>query len=184
MRWLPILGSGLLLSGCATSALWEEGRFARFHEPTPPSNLQIAYAAPVQDFLIEYDEACDDDSPIRRRAYFLQRNAARLQARRRPRFTNPAKLTSLTPVPLFDSPETANLRARTQFHAVAFTNQTFTLYSHGMKLGTYELPVYADASGRTKQVLLTPVAVTADLTIIGGFLFLWAWSEGALYCIH
>ena len=32
----------------------------------------------------------------------------------------------------------------------------------------YELPVYRDASGRVKQVLLTPVAVTADATIVGG----------------
>ena len=70
-------------------------------------------------------------------------------------------------------------------YAVVGTNGTdFSLRSGEEIVGSYELPIYEDASGKTKQVLLTPVAVVADLTIIGGFLFLWAWSEGALNCIH
>ena len=35
-------------------------------------------------------------------------------------------------------------------------------------MGKYELPVYADASGRVKQVKLTPITVAAEMTIVGG----------------
>ena len=64
------------------------------------------------------------------------------------------------------------------FYAVASTNgQAFTLNSAGKELGAYELPVYRDASGRVKQVLLTPVTVAADLTIVGGILALAALPE-------
>jgi len=31
----------ILLSGCATSDLWEEGTFANYHEPASPPNLQL-----------------------------------------------------------------------------------------------------------------------------------------------
>jgi hypothetical protein len=39
--------------------------------------------------------------------------------------------------------------------------------------------VYADASGRAKQIALTPLAVVADLTILGGFVFIWYWAGRA-----
>lgn len=56
---------------------------------------------------------------------------------------------------------------------VAPNGQDFTLYSGARKMGDHELPVYRDASGRTQQVLLTPLAVAADLTIVGGVLAVW-----------
>jgi hypothetical protein len=42
------------------------------------------------------------------------------------------------------------------------------------------MPVYNDGWGRTDRIALTPVAVVADLTIVGGFLFLEFWSVGGL----
>jgi hypothetical protein len=51
-------------------------------------------------------------------------------------------------------------------------------------VATYDLPVYQDLSGRLKQVAITPIAVAADLTIVGGFLFVWVWSSGGLNSVH
>ena len=55
-------------------------------------------------------------------------------------------------------------------YAVISTNtQSFTIYSN--EQGTnHDLPVYNDGWGRTDRIALTPVAVVADLTIIGGYL--------------
>ena len=55
----------------------------------------------------------------------------------------------------------------------------FTLYDNGAKVWAYDLPGYHDRTGRAKQIALTPLTVVADLTIIGGFIFVYAWSQGA-----
>jgi hypothetical protein len=52
------------------------------------------------------------------------------------------------------------------------------LYSSGTPVGTFALPVYRDGMGQTERIALTPLAVTADLTIIGGAA---AVAVGALY---
>ena len=96
---------------------------------------------------------------------------------------NPAQ-PPLVPAGL-QSPELPPPVGSDNLYAVASTNgQSFTLYSSKEELGTYDLPVYRDASGRIKQVLLTPPAVLADLTMVGGCLFLAAWAAGGLGWIH
>ncbi|HXI71546.1 MAG TPA: hypothetical protein VNN22_14420 [Verrucomicrobiae bacterium] len=35
------------------------------------------------------------------------------------------------------------------------------------------MPTYNDGQGRVEKIALTPVAVTADLTIVGGILGCW-----------
>ena len=41
-----------------------------------------------------------------------------------------------------------------------------------------KLPVYGNASDKTKQALLTPLAMVADLTIIGGVIVVYCWPAG------
>jgi hypothetical protein len=67
-----------------------------------------------------------------------------------------------------------------QFCAVTETNGgSFEIFSGGRQMGSYQLPVYDDGWGRIEKIAWTPVAVTADLTIIGGFLgCLWIYSGG------
>jgi hypothetical protein len=175
----------LLPGGCATSALWDGDRFARFHEPATSPNLRLAYCVSAQDVLVQYDEACDEKTSSQRRAYFLYGNRQRIEARRKPRFVQPSKAVGLVPIRVLESPCADGAPAVANLHAVVSTNnQPFTLYTNEVSLGSFDLPVYADASGRTKQVLLTPITVTADLTIVGGYLFLLAWSTGQLYWVH
>jgi len=54
----------------------------------------------------------------------------------------------------------------------------FTVHSADANFGPYVLPVYRDSAGRVTQVLLTPLAIIADLTIVGGYVFLQAWASG------
>jgi hypothetical protein len=54
-------------------------------------------------------------------------------------------------------------------YAVLSTHKLwFTFYSSGTVVGSYALPVYRDGLGKMERIALTPLAATADLTMIGG----------------
>src|SRR5258706_13227987 len=80
----------LLLGGCATPALWEEGRFARNHEPADRPNLRLFKSNHSSDILVEYDETREGSESILRRAYWLEPNLEQLRNRPKPEFI-PAK---------------------------------------------------------------------------------------------
>ena len=183
--WLLALltAHAMLLGGCATSKVWEAGQFARFHEPAMPSNLLLFDSSQRGDILVEYDEWRDGDDKIRRRAYWLEQNTARLQAHRNPRFVRAPHDADLSPIPAVEAPPIGG-EISAGHHCAIISNQAFVLYSGENKIATYELPVYADASGLVKQVAITPIAVAADLTIVGGFLFVWVWSSGGFNSVH
>jgi hypothetical protein len=183
--WSLVLLSAqaMLVGGCATSKVWEEGQFARFHEPAIPSNVRLFDSSHRGDVLVEYDEWRDGDEKIRRRAYWLEQNTAPLQAGRKPRFVSAQHDADLLPIPAIEGPPIGG-DASSGHHYAIISNQAFALYSGENKIGAYELPVYVDASGRVKQVAITPLAVAADLTIVGGFLFVWVWSSGGFNSVH
>ncbi len=155
----------LLVSGCATSAVWQAGQFARYHDPASPPNLRISYSPAAKDYLVEYTEIRESDGATARRAYWLESDAGR----KKPHFVPGAKIHGLEPVLVFNSPPSNAFQPAESRYAVSSTNGLyFTLYQGGTKIGMYDLPDYADSSGRVKQVLLTPPAVLADVTIVGG----------------
>lgn len=54
-------------------------------------------------------------------------------------------------------------------YAVCDTNeQSFALFSGHHKIGSFNFPIYNDHWGNVEKVALTPVAVTADVTVAGG----------------
>lgn len=54
-------------------------------------------------------------------------------------------------------------------YAVCNTNeQSFILFSGHDKIGSFNFPVYNDRWGNVEKVALTPVTVTADVTVAGG----------------
>jgi hypothetical protein len=84
---------------------------------------------------------------------------------------------NLPSIPIFYStPEKTNQN----FYAVYETNsQSFALFSGGREVGSYDLPVYNDGRGRIEKIVLTPVAISVDITIIGGCVaILWAYALG------
>ena len=162
----------LWTSGCATSALWEEGRFARFHQPAKPSNLEL-FKGQQQKVLVVYDEENDETGKRIRRAYWAETNVLPPENPFRPKYVAPKRKARLAVIPIGAAP------GPNDYSAVA-TNETraFVLYRDGREVAVYDLPVYEDRSARTKQVALTPVAVVADLTIVGGILFFYWAAQG------
>lgn len=66
---------GLLLGGCATKALWEVDRFARYHEPTSPPQLELFQAGTGDRVLVRYDEVIEGEETAQPRAYWLEAKA-------------------------------------------------------------------------------------------------------------
>src|SRR5206468_5827092 len=90
----------ILLGGCATSKLWQEGRFDRYHEPANPPNVRLFHSSQNKDVLVQYDEVREDDAALSRRAYWLEQNINRLAAGRKPHFVSMANLQGLRPIPI------------------------------------------------------------------------------------
>jgi hypothetical protein len=171
-RWggfVLLAAQAWLLGGCATGAVWETGRFSRFHEPAVPSNLTLFHSSQAKDILVVYDECREGTDAVRRRAYWLEPSTRNLLEGRPPRFVSLDAAKGLPGVPVVQCLPASPLPSPQGLFAVASTNSPgFTLFCTDKTLTYHQLPVYADSSGKVKQVLLTPFAVVADLSIVGG----------------
>ena len=157
----------IFLSGC-TTALWEEDRFARFHQPANPTNLRLFHSSRNQNVLVEYEEIREGDNLTRRRAYWADLNVKRLEAGRKPRFVSIQDAPDLVSIPMVDAPGVGKALPTEGLCAILSTNgHSFTLYSKNKECFGQTLPTYYDGSlRRFKQVILTPFAVAMDVTII------------------
>jgi hypothetical protein len=176
-----LLGFGALLAlatGCVTSKVWEDNQFARFHEPAAQPNLALYYSSNRQDVLVCYSE-CRDDGKACQRAFWLELNDTHRNQQRKPRFVTMPAVTKLTPIPIYPSGATNAPLTPSDLglYAIAGANsRSFMIYdgprsatgTGGSKaLWEEDLPTWRDASGRIKQVALTPLAVVADVSIVG-----------------
>lgn len=169
-RVLLLLSSAALFcgGGCATTALWDK---ANYYEPASQPNLRLSVVPARRDVLVEYDEYSERTERVRRRAYFLDANTRRVSKQHKPKFVNPTRYRQLEPIPFEPFPGVSN-----QLYATVNRDE-FALHGKG-DVSSHFLPVYFDSVTRTKQVLLTPPAVIADVTLVSavvGF-FLWAQS--------
>lgn len=187
LQWARGAGFSLVvltLGGCATQSLWEQGRVTAFNEPAPEARLRLYQAPGKSDVLVVYEEFSERKAAVRTRAYFLQENASRVAHRQRPHFVGAEAARWLEPVQLQVATNKAPVLSGPELAALVNANgRNFTLWLNGEAVGEHELPVYDDGSGYVKRVLWTPATVVADATIVGGCLFLWAWSSGALNCL-
>lgn len=166
---LPLLL--VLAGGCATHALWQNERLEVFKEPADKPHLRLFESKPQTNLLVIYDEASDSNDSIRTRAYWLNENQTRLEQSLRPHFTRASARRNLPAVPVFYEPMAAGTNLPPGLCAVvAANNHSFTLYLAHHPIGTHLLPVYNNGQGLAAKIALTPVAVTADLTIVGGVL--------------
>jgi len=172
-RFLLLLLPLVLGGGCATKALWDNGNLEAVKEPADQPNLRLFDAKQRDDLLVIYDEYSERNDGIRTRAYWLNENQARVDLRRAPHFASTNLMRHLSPVPVFyAAPGETNWTFA--LYAVVETNrQSFTLYCNNGKISRHDLPTYNDGKGRVEKIALTPVAVTADITIIGGYLGVW-----------
>src|SRR5690242_4826864 len=89
----------LFCSGCATSALWEEGNLARFREPATPSKLELFDDAKEKKVLIVYEEGNDENNVVHLRAYWADPLASPPINSFRPKFVSPNKAKGLAQIP-------------------------------------------------------------------------------------
>jgi hypothetical protein len=173
VKLLPLLFL-IFGSGCATKALWNNGRMEAVKEPASYVNLRLFDAKRQNDLLVVYDEYSERSDKIRTRAYWLNENQARVNQRLAPNFVSPGLSRNFPSLPVFYEPVSSEANLTQTLYAIVATNQqSFALYSGNREIDSYDLPFYNDGKGRVEKIALTPIAVTADLTIVGGIIGYW-----------
>jgi hypothetical protein len=160
--------AGAMFCGCATNALWSDANLGTWHEPVTNSPVRMFHDGQSGELLVLYEEASSHHHQVRTRAYLLYKNEGRIERQAHPAFVKTDVARHLEPIPVFPNAAAA-AAPLTPIYAVLSTNQLcFTVYSSGASVGLYELPVYYDGFGKVERLALTPLAVTADLSIVGG----------------
>jgi hypothetical protein len=171
--WILLLLPPLLGGGCATDALWNKTQLDEWNEPADNANLCLFAASRNNDFIAVYDEYSERHDSIHRRSYLVNQNQKRVESGSKPHFVSARRACELPPVPIFQTPPEPGATIPPALYAVISTNkQSFAIYS-GKEKTNYSLAVYNDGRGQIYRIALTPVAVTADLAIVGGFLGCW-----------
>jgi hypothetical protein len=158
----------LLLSGCATSAVWSGADQSVSFAPAPNPDLALFDAPGRCDVLVQYNALKPRNQRIERHAYFLRPNRERIAAGKKPQFVSPKVATGLMPIPMFASPVGA--QDASVYGVAGDDGQQFTIYRGGTAPENCRLPVYADHSDLGMRVALTPFAVAADATVLGAWL--------------
>jgi hypothetical protein len=160
-----------LTGGCVTKALWDNDDLEAFKEPAGNLNLRLFVGKPQTNLLVVYQESSERNGSVRTRAYWLNENQNLLDQHHRPHFADAESRRNLPAVPVFYEPIPAGINLPPELCAVVASNRhSFTLYQDNRPIASHKLPVYNDGKGRLEKTALTPVAVTADLTIVGAFL--------------
>lgn len=178
LRLLPFMVPLLLSCGCMTKALWTNDNLEAWNEPAKDGSVRLFASGKRNDFLVVYDEYSERSGVTHTRAYWLDINEKRLEHHRTPRFVGTNAAIRLSAVPVLDEPPEGTSPPR--FYALLTADQqSFALYSGSAKTGFHDLPVYNDGRGKVAKVALTPLAVSADITIVGGVIGYWCLEAAA-----
>jgi hypothetical protein len=163
---VPSLALMILGGGC-TMALWQNDIIDPWNEPATQSHVHLFQSQPEGKILVVYNEHNGRNDAMRRRAYWLTESQDDPERHQAPHFVSTNSSAGLTAIPIFVAPP--DPLELPPLYAVAATNgQSFSLYSSQTKTRSYSLPSYDDRKGEVEKVLLTPITVAGDLTIIGG----------------
>ncbi len=172
---LPVLA--FLAGGCATYGLWHDECLEAVNAPANTTNLTFLHDPKRLDFLVVYDETCDRNDRVRPRAYWLKSyNDLPDVTHHRPHFAKYKAIPDLPRVPVLCGAPTQTNGYPAGYCVVMETNgASFKLFHDGRLVEAHELPIYIDGKGKAAKIALTPLAVTADITIFGGVCaYLWA----------
>jgi hypothetical protein len=170
VRFVPLVLPLMLGSGCVTKGLWANGNLEAWNQPADKTNLRLYEEPNRKDLLVVYDEYKERSGATHARAYWLNENEERLEQRRTPDFVSTNSALHLTAVPVFVTPPDATNRPAELYALFTTSEQSFTLYSGCREIRCYRLPQYNDGKGKVEKAVLTPLAITADLSIVGGIL--------------
>jgi hypothetical protein len=167
-----------LWSGC-TVALWDKSTLAHFYQPADPANLHLFYSNERRDLLVQYDESRERDKKTRRRCYWLDPNAAQINHGQKPQFIASAPPKGLIPVPQSEIRPDSPPPGLNGLYAVFPPHEAhFTLYSGTNQIDTYNLPAYSGDPQTATKVLLTPLAMAGDATLVGAVVgLIWVQSS-------
>jgi hypothetical protein len=155
-------------SGCMTSALWENDDMEAWKQPADKPNLRLFEGEAQTNLLVLYDEYSERKNNVHPRAYWLKENQTLVDQHVRPHFATVKSKDQVESVPVLYDPLPDGTKLPEGLCAVVATNnQSFTLYRDNQIIGSRSLPIYNDGKGRTEKIALTPLAVTADATIVG-----------------
>jgi hypothetical protein len=144
------------------------------NRPAGHANLRLFQSAPQTNLLVVYEEFSERNESVRTRAYWLNENQALLDQGLPPNFVSPDSMRGRTAIPVYYEPLPAGAVLPSALCAVVATNkQSFTMYLQNRAVAQRGLPVYNDGKAKIERAAMTPVAVAADLTIVGGFLGCW-----------
>jgi hypothetical protein len=162
-----------LWTGC-TALLWNKSTIATYYHPTDPANLQLYYSDARKDLLVQYDESREREKKVQRRSYWLEPNLTLVNNAQKPQFVDAVSLNGLTPLPLTVTPPVSPPIGFKGLYVVCQTHDPrFTLFSGTNELHACTLPIYHADQQVALKVLLTPLALVADATLVGGFFGLW-----------
>jgi hypothetical protein len=175
LSFIPLLLSLPLLIGCQgpgqrgfTHQLWSERSFREFNAPASESNVQLFEHQHRSDVLVCYHEV-REDGLVQDRAFFLNKNLKRLEAGLKPRFVDKKAAVGLNPVPLVVHGSNDSVPPGDLYATFATDSRQVTLRADGEELQTFRLPVYQTSSGTVQKALLTPLAVTGDVVVVGAY---------------
>jgi hypothetical protein len=161
-------------AGCTTGTLWGDASLVHSHFAGDPPNLAIYRAEQGNDVLVEYNEACDYNSSIVRRAFWLKENQNRILEKQKPHFVSPDTAKNLEEILLELSVQ--GIQTIKPSASYSADREILTVVFEEAREEQCELPRYADSSSTTKKVLLTPIAVATDATIVGAFVGTHWWA--------
>jgi hypothetical protein len=178
----------LLLTGCETVEkysltyrVWDNDDWRKWSEPAPNPNLALFQSPNYDDVLVQYDAFSEKHSKVKRRAYHLYLNQARMDAGAKPELVNPSVADGMKPIPVLPAQGALTNKPPKlpPYAVVTKEGRGFTLYRSMGSESAFDLPVYVETAGTPTRVLLTPFAVAGDTVMVGvvaavvGFL-LWA----------
>ncbi|MBI5800423.1 MAG: hypothetical protein HZA92_06805 [Verrucomicrobia bacterium] len=184
-----LLAGALPFTGCQTyeeygltHKLWSDAGLTDHYEPAGTATLKTFQRPPSSRLKVSYDERREKDSSIRRRAFFLPDSAKTLAARGKPSFTSPAPGAGWVEVPVIVAGQPAP--APPLYLKLAADSKSFTIVRDGVPDGPHQLPTYVDQSSTAFRVVMTPVAVVADVTVVAvwfGIVSLYMYAGGPFH---
>jgi len=175
---LLLVAASLLLlgTGCETVEkysltyrLWDNEDLRKWSEPAPNSNLALLEATNGAVNLVQYDAFSEEHSTVKRQAYYLQQNEARIAAGKKPELVGLVVADAMKPIPVLPTQgDITNLPPGLPAYAVVTKEgRGFTLYRPMESEATFDLPVYVETSGTPIRIVLTPFAVAGDTVMVG-----------------
>jgi hypothetical protein len=175
LSFLSLLLPLLLLVGCQgpgergfTHQLWSERSFREFNAPASKPNVQLFEHQHRSDLLVCYNEV-REDGLVQDRAFFLNKNLKRLEAGLKPRFVGKNATVGLHPVPVVVNGSDDRVPPGNLYATFAEDSRQVTLRANNAELQSFRLPVYQTSSGTVQKALLTPLAVTGDVVVVGAY---------------